>query len=253
MIFVNTLAITAMGFFQETSPAGNLLYIVDFACITYFIIEAALKIYSLGWRQYWSLGWNRFDFLVVLLCVPTLAKPLVGNVMGLSLGPILRTGRLFRLFRLLRFIPKVETLTNDIKRALRASIGIILGLVLITLIFALSSHVLFADRAPEEFGNPALAFYSIFQILTLEGWDEYPRSLENDGDPPAWLLGIRLFFMLAVVVCGLLGFSLANAVFIDEMTMDNNNQLEAKVETLIEEVRALREVVAGRDGPGADG
>jgi voltage-gated sodium channel len=43
-----------------------------------------------------------------------------------------------------------------------------------------------------------------------------------------------------VLVGGVLGLSLANAVFVDEMMMDNTADLEAKVDALAEEIRALR-------------
>ena len=40
--------------------------------------------------------------------------------------------------------------------------------------------------------------------------------------------------------------SLANAVFIDEMMMDNNKELEDKVDALTDEIRALRRDLGNR-------
>jgi voltage-gated sodium channel len=51
----------------------------------------------------------------------------------------------------------------------------------------------------------------------------------------------RFYFAIVVVLGGIFGMSLANAVFIDEMMMDNNEELEKKVDLLTEEIRALRE------------
>jgi voltage-gated sodium channel len=42
---------------------------------------------------------------------------------------------------------------------------------------------------------------------------------------------------------GILGLSLANAVFVDQMIEDNNDALEAKVDRLTAEIRSLREEV----------
>ena len=47
-------------------------------------------------------------------------------------------------------------------------------------------------------------------------------------------------FVLAVLIGGILGLSLANAVFVDEMMMDNTEVLERKIDALTEEVRRLR-------------
>ena len=38
--------------------------------------------------------------------------------------------------------------------------------------------------------------------------------------------------------------SLANAVFVDEMTMDNNDALEAKIDNLHEEIRELKRLLS---------
>ena len=46
--------------------------------------------------------------------------------------------------------------------------------------------------------------------------------------------------MMCVMVGGILGLSLANAVFVDEMTIDNTRELEEKVDVLLEEMKAMR-------------
>ena len=52
--------------------------------------------------------------------------------------------------------------------------------------------------------------------------------------------GTRIFFVVAVLIGGILGLSLANAVFVDEMMMDNTESLERKMDALTEEVARLR-------------
>jgi voltage-gated sodium channel len=96
----------------------------------------------------------------------------------------------------------------------------------------LTATLFYRELSPEQFGNPARSFYSIFRLFTIEGWHEFPASLAAAGLSDASLVWTRLFFMAGVLICGMLGFSLANAVFIDEMTMDNTNLLESKVDEL---------------------
>jgi voltage-gated sodium channel len=50
----------------------------------------------------------------------------------------------------------------------------------------------------------------------------------------------RIYFVGAVAVGGILGLSLANAVFVDQMTSDNTEPLQVKVDHLTDEIRALR-------------
>ena len=43
--------------------------------------------------------------------------------------------------------------------------------------------------------------------------------------------------------------SLANAVFVDEMTIDNNDKLEQKIDALVDEVQRLREDLGAQERP----
>lgn len=246
VILLNAAVMTAGGFFKEGDPTGKLLDRIDYACVVFFVIEVVLKLRHLGWKGYFSSGWNRFDFLVTLLCLPILWDPFIVTSNRLGWAPIFRTGRLFRLFRLLRFIPNVDHLLVGVGRALRASVGVFLALSLLNLILALTATYFFGDVAPEQFGNPALSSYSIFRIFTVEGWYEFPDALEGVHGTAGWFLGIRFFFLVTVLGGGILGFSLANAVFLDEMTMDNNRDLEEKVDRLSEQIQALQEQLRDR-------
>lgn len=238
VILLNTIVLTASGFYADGAPEKRFLDAVDFACVVFFVIEALLKIQAYTWKGYFASGWNRFDFFVTLFCLPVLLTPILGEA-HLTWAPIVRTGRLFRLFRLLRFIPDVDGLGAGIRRALRASVGVFLALFLVNLIIALMAHFIYAEDAPEMFGDPARAFYSIFRIFIVEGWNDFPDALEVRHENISWVIGTRIFFGITVLICGMLGFSLANAVFIDEMMMDNNNALEKKIDEMQSKMDAL--------------
>ena len=256
IIVVNTLAL----FLHELAARGTALrqlwYWLDYACVVYFLVEASVKIGRFRWPAYWSVPWNRFDLTVVVLSLPALLGP-VADLQDFAFILVLRLGRLFRLFRVLRFIPNVDHLADGIRRALRASVGVFLALLLIIFILAMGATLLFKEVDPERFGNPVLSSYSIFQVFTVEGWYEVPERLvemsadnETVGNHTAFNVGARLFFVVAVVIGGILGLSLANAVFVDEMMMDNTHALERKVDDLTAELRELRaDLLAARDGP----
>jgi voltage-gated sodium channel len=91
-----------------------------------------------------------------------------------------------------------------------------------------------------------VSIYSIFQLFTLEGWNEIPAAIVSTTDSRVMIGMTRFYFAIVVVLGGIFGMSLANAVFIDEMMMDNNEELEKKVDLLTEEIRALREGLENR-------
>jgi voltage-gated sodium channel len=46
---------------------------------------------------------------------------------------------------------------------------------------------------------------------------------------------------------GIFGMSLANAIFVDEMTMDNNQKREKKIDALQQEIVKIRKLLEQRD------
>merc|ERR1719184_721139 len=80
----------------------NVLDGLDTFYIVVFTVEAVVKIVGLGWRQYISSSWNKFDFFIVLVGLVSLA-----DVSGDASFNVLR---LFRIGRVLRLINKAKTL-----------------------------------------------------------------------------------------------------------------------------------------------
>ena len=150
---------------------------------------------------------------------------------------VLRGARLLRLLRVLRFVPHAEQLWGGIMRALKASVGMLLALALYNVVLALIANRLFAEIAPADFGDPLLSLYSMFKVFTVEGWNTIPDLLATTTSVGALARG---FFVFAVLTGGILGLGIVNAVFVDEMVMDNNDALEARVVDLQSEVATLR-------------
>jgi voltage-gated sodium channel len=237
-IVLGTIAVFALGFTSAGTPAHAIWIAVDLVVVGYFVVEQCLKIRSAGWRAYWQVRWNRFDLVVVMLSLPVFATPFAETDIFIGV-PVLRLARLFRLFRLLRFIPDHAHLGVGIRRAVRASVGVFFGIALINFIFAMGAQILFAADAPELFGNPARACYSMFRIFTIEGWHDIPDAVARNASA-AWTVFARVYFGVAVLVGGILALSLGNAVFVDQMMSDNTDEVERDVLEMTREVSMLR-------------
>ncbi|HTM20938.1 MAG TPA: ion transporter [Kofleriaceae bacterium] len=240
VILLSTAAMFALGFTEPGSAAYRLCLGVDIACVIYFLVEAIGKLALDGVRGYWAVHWNRFDLLVLLLSLPVLAAPRMSEAMAFVGVPVLRLTRLFRLFRLLRFIPEHDRLGAGVVRALKASVGVFLAIMLVNFILAMGAQVLFSEKSPEHFGDPARACYSMFRIFTVEGWNTIPDDIAASSSA-AWATVAHVYFGFALLVGGILGLSLGNAVFVDQMVADNHDQVESDVQLLRAEVRALHE------------
>lgn len=254
-IVANALALFVMASVEEEGRAFALAHRIDLLCVLYFAVEAASKIGCSGWGGYFRNGWNRFDFALLALSSPVLLLPAM-DTQPFAAVLLLRLGRLFRLFRLMRFIPNRDHLLAGVQRSLRAAVGVVLALMLLNFVLAMGATFLFGKLAPEHFGNPFLSVYTMFRVFTIEGWPDLPALLVERAAHPVWGVVARVYFALSVLLGGIMGLSLANAVFVDEMTADNNSALEAKVDALHAELRSLRAAlglgpppVPGGDGP----
>ena len=238
LIFISTLVLFLYEFPALREQTGGVLLWIDYACVVYFLIEAILKIRVLTFQKYWASHLNKFDFFIVLFSLPVLLLPVVDS-RAFSVFLVLRLGRLIRFFRVLRFIPNIEHLLAGVKRSLRASVGVFVILFILNLAFAMGATMLFGEIAPKDFGDPLIATYTLFKVFTVEGWFEIPDRLAESGVSDHLILLLRFYFIIAVMIGGILGLSLANAIFVDEMTADNTYKVEGMVQDLQQKLGEL--------------
>ena len=193
-----------------------------------FLFEALIKIHTQGFSRYWSEGWNRFDFIIVLLALPSCINIFGVVFPGTSILLSLRTMRAFKSFRLLKFIPNIDNLLNGIKLASKASFIVALGLIVLLLVFSIITTFLFGSSAPQYFGNPALSVYSIFRLFTIEGWYDMPEAIASNSGV-AMAVFARIYFSCLLFLGGIIGMSLVNSIFVDAMAADNNDEVLDKL------------------------
>jgi voltage-gated sodium channel len=243
VIALNALVIFLDAFPPIHSAAHSWLQAVDYACILYFVAEMAVKLYAYGARGYFASSWNVFDFSIVVLSSPALLIPFGLTEGGWAALLVLRLVRLSRFLRLLRFIPRLERLIAGAKRALKASVGVLLAMVFYVFIFGLAGTYLFggADSpVREKFADPLISMFTMFTVFTVEGWFETPETLA--GKAGYWAAhGIRLFFVVAVIFGGIILLSLLNAVFVEEMSSDLREQAEDEADEVNAKLDAILE------------
>ncbi len=250
-IALNAVVIFLLYFPQiaENHPGWyRLLEIIDLLFIALFVIEAIIKISVLKPKGYFSNNWNIFDFIIVVVSLPSLLHFFPAFAMlNTSFLKLLRLGRMIRLIRFLSFVPRMEVIMVGLGRALKASIFVMIALVFLNFILALFTCHFYADVAPDYFKDPAISSYYIFQLFTIEGWNEIPKDVIESvgGEGPGVLFaGITRFYFICIVLAGgIFGMSLANAVFVDEMTSDNNADLETKIDHLEEQIKELKSLL----------
>lgn len=226
-------------FIQEFEIRGNVLDYFEPIFTVLFIVEMLIKISNYGFKSYISNGWNKFDFILVLISIPSLAYLFYNNdFLELNIFLTLRVFRVFKFFRLIKFLPNINSLISSIQRAIKASYVVIIGFFVLVFIVSLVTCSIYKTIAPEYFSDPINSFYSIFRLFSIEGWYEIPDLIASRTTPLVASLS-KLYFGFLLLSGGILGLSLVNSIFVDAMVSDNNDELENEVSKLNDKVDLL--------------
>lgn len=248
VILINAVTIGMQTYFAQGSPQRRTLEAFDWPIVAFFTVEVVLRFvaHRCSVRAFVKNPWNVFDALVVVIGVlPHLAQSLT----------ILRAVRLLRVARLLRVMPDIAVLTEGIRRALGPALSLGGIIALGTYIYAVLGTLLFSRTAPQYFDNIGEGMLTLFELLTLEGWNDIFADL-REASP--W----GLVYTLAFVICGT--FVVVNFVVgvivtsledayeaqrgvSEDDVMSVLRGMETKIDELQQEVRELRQSDPAQD------
>ncbi|XP_075685512.1 sodium channel protein type 2 subunit alpha-like isoform X1 [Rhinoderma darwinii] len=176
---------------EQSEEMENNLYWINMVFIVLFTTEFVLKLVSLR-HYYFTIGWNIFDFVVVILSIVGmfLADMIENYFVSPTLFRVIRLARIGRILRLIKGAKGIRTLLFALMMSLPAlfNIGLLLFLVMfIYAIFGMSNFAYVKKEAGiddmfnfETFGNSMIC---LFQITTSGGWDGLLAPILNSGAP----------------------------------------------------------------------
>ena len=214
---------------------------LGFTCV--FIAEAALKIIAIGFVEYWSSSWNRFDLFLVCgslvdLCVQDLSTSVVR---------LIRLFRVSRMFRLIKSFKGLKSLFETLLVSLPAfwNVG-----ALVLLLFFIYSYVgvltfgtvVRADSINEHanFESFPTAMLTLFRVATNDEWVGLMQDCSRPDANGSWVS--YPYFISFVIAVSMIMLNLFTAVIIEnfENTQDHEqwklspNSLEGYVSTFRE-------------------
>ncbi|KRX25282.1 Voltage-dependent L-type calcium channel subunit alpha-1F [Trichinella nelsoni] len=179
LVFLNTMVLTSehygqpewLDHFQEIA---NLFFVV------LFTLEMFLKMYSLGFVNYFVALFNRFDCFVVIGSILEFALTFAGLMKPLGVS-VLRSARLLRIFKVTKYWNSLRNLVASLLNSLRSIASLLLLLFLFIVIFALLGMQVFGgkfntidpnmNKPRANFDTFVQALLTVFQILTGEDWN----------------------------------------------------------------------------------
>jgi voltage-gated sodium channel len=230
LIIVNAITLGLETSAGVRAVAEPWLAMFDRAVLAVFVAEIALRLLA-NRARFFLDPWSVFDFVVV----------------GASLFPatgslsVLRALRVLRVLRLITAVPSLRRVVAALVGALPGLGSIMLLLALLLYVFAVMATELYGAAFPEKFGTLGGSIYTLFQLMTLDGWSgEIVRPVMQVA-PYSWV-----FFIGFIVATSFTLFNLFIGVVVSAMQSEHEREelaaaaASVTLPDIMEELRALR-------------
>jgi voltage-gated sodium channel len=205
---------------------GGLLTVFDRVIVGIFVIEILVR-FLVQRGAFFRDGWNIFDVIVV----------------GVAMAPatekfsVLRALRVLRLLRLITAVPSLQRVVGGLIGALPGMGSILLLIGLVFYVCAVMAVNLYGKEFPDLFGTLGTSLYTLFTIMTLEGWTNDVVNPIMEKHPYA-----LLFFIPFIIITTFWVLNLFIGIIVNAMQEEH-----AKVEAETRKTEREAELEAERE------
>jgi voltage-gated sodium channel len=236
-VIIALILVNAITLGLETMPTvmaaiGPVLLAIDRAILWVFVAEIAARL-AVKRLTFFRDPWSVFDFVVVAIALIPTTGPL----------SVLRALRVLRVLRLITFLPSLKRVVGALVGALPGMGSIILLLVLIVYVGSVMTTKLFGASFPEQYGTLAASAFTLFQLMTLDGWSGEIVKPVMQQYPYAWLFFFPFIAATAFTMLNLFIGVVVNAMQAEHEAAQQARQ-DAEEDRVAAEIRALREEIA---------
>lgn len=230
-IVINTFFL-CIDYYDKSKDLERILQNSNYTFVVFFTCELILKITSYGFKYYWYVNWNKFDFIIVIMSLVALDEQLLEEKLNFNVTA-LRIIRVSRLLRMVKTSEGLRTLLKTLFMSLGNIINTALLLFLILFTFAVAGMSLFSNVPQGDFINSNtnfttfyLSFISLWQASTGDSWNGIMHDCYNDQGVVAvvfWVMfQLIAFFIFMNVFIAVIGES-----FNDNQATENENDILA--------------------------
>lgn len=199
VILVNAAILGLMT--MELSPeTHNFLEVLDNICLAIFCAEIAMKLLVMR-KGFFKDGWSVFDLIVVGIAL----APATGEL------SVLRALRVLRLMRLAAAIPSMRRVINGMFAAIPGGGSVAAVLLVMYYVAAIMGTNFFGKTVPVHFGDLGTTFFTLFKMMTLEGWPDIATDV-LEHHPRAWI-----FFVVFIIFTTFTTLNLLFGIIVDAM------------------------------------
>ncbi len=226
LILLNAVILGLETFPSVMARFGPVLVAADHLILGIFVVELALRLFAHG-GSFFRDPWSLFDTGVVAIALVPASEAF----------SVLRALRVLRVLRLISAFPQLRRVISGLLTAIPGLGAIAAILVIILYVFAVIGSKLFGADYPQWFGSLTISLFTLFQVLTLEGWADIVREIEKTH-PYAWG-----FFIPYILFSTFIVLNLFIAVIVEAMQENEEGEekrLNATLETISKNVELLR-------------
>lgn len=236
-IVIGLILVNAVTLGMETSKTvmdeiGPWVLMIDKIILAVFVAEIAARL-AVHRTAFFKDPWSVFDLLVVAIAL----IPATGSL------SVLRALRVLRVLRLITVLPSLRRVVAGLISALPGMGSITLLLGILFYVFAVMGTKLFGETFPVLFGSLGATTYTLFQIMTLDGWSAEVVRPVMEQYPYAWAFFIPYIVVTTFMVLNLFIGVVVSAMQKETETVETDRVIDAETaadRAILEEVRALR-------------
>ncbi|MDH3354391.1 MAG: ion transporter [Chromatiales bacterium] len=246
VIIIFSALVTGVKTHEIPSIVVGVIEYIDIGITLIFLAELIVRfIGEENKRRFFHNAWNIFDTLIVTI-----------SLIPIEDSELAFIGRLIRIFRVLRmvsFVPELRMLLNSLIKAL-PQLGYVVALMFIIFyIYAAVGTTLFNEINPELWSDISISMLTLFRVMTFEDWTDvmYETMVLY---PLSWTYFLSFIFFTAFAFLNMVIGIVVNVINeehelhrqeerVDELTLEDLNVKLDELKLLLTQ----RQLVEGRE------
>lgn len=214
VIMASAVMVGASTYSLESSTL-RVMSVLDSLVTAIFVVEITIRLLAeKRWRDFFKVGWNIFDFVIVAISL----IPIDESEMVL----VARLVRIFRVLRLVSFVPELRSIITSLIRALPKIGYVAILMFIIFYIYGTVGSILFEDINNELWGNVSISMLTLFRIATFEDWTDVMYETMNVY-AMSWIFYLSFIFLIAFVFLNMMV-----GIVVDQLGRDRDAELKSE-------------------------
>ncbi|XP_062443556.1 cation channel sperm-associated protein 3 isoform X2 [Rhea pennata] len=207
-ISLNAIFLAVETDYRLRLSSSTFFALTDTLILSIYTSEFLMKVY-VDPITYWKDGYNVLDAVILLIAFILYASS-TGAATHFHSWETAKGLQALRILKLIKYSNGMRIFTKALGQMVKTVMYVLILLFLLMFIFAILGHGLYGvpeTGDTENWGNMEAAFFTLFSLVTVDGWTDLQQELEDHGFTNSHvftivfiLLGFFVFFNMFIGV-----------------------------------------------------